>query len=253
MAYNGGTGLRVGNPYEDVIFIDEDNSRIGINVEEPSCELDVSGKINADRLDAPLIECETLMATDAYADTVKVWSNIEVMDVDYPEQVEEVDELGNPIVKTIVRSIDKPLFDAYTYSVNGVPIIDPRFDYNKWIINGPSSSLPDPDDKQGWLDLLETILKYGGIIGTLWGLANLLTAGAAGEALNDAAKTALCGLKTILGLGSCNDGGGEDGSDGADGDSPDLGSIWLPISRVTDSGLIYFRDYDSIPFLNPFN
>jgi len=257
---NIGTGLG-NNIYEDILFVNDDDTRLGINVENPVCTLDVDGDIKANKIEAShvkstFIECNDLMAVEkVMTDAVHIWDNVKVLDINYPfEEEDGVDAEGNVIYKVVERKITKALFINFVHDVLGRSTIEPMIDYKTWIINGPSSeNLPDKEDMEGWWALIEEILKYAGIFGTIFGLANLLSAGAAGEALSSAAQSVLCGLKSILGLGSCGPDGGEDGDDGADGDSPDLGSIYLPVSRITDSGLIYFRDLDSIPFLNPFN
>jgi hypothetical protein len=272
---NIGTGLG-SNPYEDILFINDDDTRIGINVENPVCTLDVDGDINADYIEggditarkdvvavnvraSERVDAREMYSTLMYAyeqlitSEAHILKNILLTHQQRPFEYQSTNELGEIVVNRVIQTFEKPLFTEVVQEWEGLTYKQGYIDYS-WIINGPSSeNLPDKEDMEGWLELLNTILTYAGIAGTLFGLANLLTAGAAGNALSDAAKSVLCGLKSILGLGSCGPDGGEDGDDGADGDSPDLGSIYLPISRITDSGLIYFRDLDSIPFLNPFN
>jgi hypothetical protein len=275
--YNLGTGLGNLNPYEDIIYADEDNKRIGINKENPTEALDVGGNIRAINL---YVQNDSQL-WDAFIENGYINSNLSLQNQNVAIRdsnvYAEVD--GEKFYKyTLATVAQKPLFEPsmilfppaasnVTFpllanngsNITQVLLQDARIDYEKWIMNGPFDALKqyipkDENDEEGWFNFLTKLLAIAGLAAVAWKVLDFLSNGAFGQALLDAAeagKQVLCTLKGLLGLGGCED-EGDDGKDGADGQDGQTHNVWVAYPRVINGPLAYFRNYSSIQ-VNPWN
>lgn len=271
--YNDGTGLG-GNPYEDILHVDDNDRFLGVNKENPECEVDVEGKVQCDTLTVngtASIKSKTTISDTLTVSDINTWE-VGVLgggNLSLTGNVRFLNE--NRILSrfapdgTETRFVDsgiEQLFDDVIVEQDGFEFVRRKIDYEKWIYNNPM--FPNgkfPKSGADWLTWLNTIANLAQLGDQFFDAAGfLLSSGAAGSlgaALSGAAaagKSALCGVKKFLGLGGCDEGGsdGQDGEDGADGDDANVTNIWLSFPRITSCPFAYHRDLNALPFLNPF-
>lgn len=183
-AYNQGTGLG-GNPYEEVLYVNDSNSYLGVRVEEPTAPLDVSGRARfRDGIDANLVQADTflagtLSASNAYIATLAS-SNV------------SCSNLTAGLVTA--GKVKAGLVDTAKLQYGASNLVDPldsRIDARTWLKNLP---VDDGNIEQLVKDLLEAL---GLGVVSVAALAALQAALGNQEQLN----SMLCQLaKTIPGL-----------------------------------------------------